>query len=173
MEKKNLDWENLTFSYQPIDKRYVAMYKDGAWQEGELSDDPNVVLNECAGVLQYAQQVFEGLKAYTTKDGHIVCFRPDLNAKRMYDSAQRMEMPPYPKDKFVEAIKEAEYSSDTIVRLYETKNSRTKTTVKFGFDVNEVYLANLSEKPQKKLTVKNNAVTFDIKPCEIVTLLVK
>jgi alpha-mannosidase len=73
----------------------------------------------------------------------------------------------------VEAIKEAEYSSDTIVRLYETKNSRTKTTVKFGFDVNEVYLANLSEKPQKKLTVKNNAVTFDIKPFEIVTLLVK
>jgi len=133
MEKKNLDWENLTFSYQPIDKRYVAMYKDGAWQEGELSDDPNVVLNECAGVLQYAQQVFEGLKAYTTKDGHIVCFRPDLNAKRMYDSAQRMEMPPYPKDKFVEAIKEVVQANAAWVPPYGTGATLYLRPYEFGY----------------------------------------
>ena len=135
MEKKNLDWENLTFSYQPIDKRYVAMYmyKDGAWQEGELSDDPNVVLNECAGVLQYAQQVFEGLKAYTTKDGHIVCFRPDLNAQRMYDSAQRMEMPPYPKDKFVEAIKEVVQANAAWVPPYGTGATLYLRPYEFGY----------------------------------------
>ena len=43
---------------------------------------------ECAGVLQYAQIMFEGMKAYTTEDGHIVTFRPDLNAARMVDSAK-------------------------------------------------------------------------------------
>ncbi|MGI6206217.1 MAG: branched-chain amino acid aminotransferase [Anaerovoracaceae bacterium] len=104
MEKKNIDWGNLTFSYQPTDYRFVANYKDGKWDEGELTTDPNVVLNECACVFQYAQECFEGLKAYTTEDGHIVAFRPDLNAERMANSARRLEMPPYPEDKFLEAI---------------------------------------------------------------------
>ena len=104
MAKKNIDWSNLTFSYQPTDKRFVANYKDGKWDDGELTSDPNIVLNECAGVFQYAQTCFEGLKAYTTADGHIVAFRPDLNAKRMVDSAERLEIQPYPEDKFLEAI---------------------------------------------------------------------
>ena len=73
----------------------------------------------------------------------------------------------------IETIKEAEYSSDTVVRLYETKNFRTKTAISFGFDVSEVYLADLNEKSQKKLTVKNNSVVLDVKPFEIITLLVK
>ncbi len=104
MAKKDIDWGNLTFSYQPTDKRFVANYKDGKWDEGELTSDANVVLNECAGVFQYAQTCFEGLKAYTTENGHIVAFRPDMNAKRMYDSAARLEMPPFPEDRFLEAI---------------------------------------------------------------------
>ena len=104
MAKKDIDWGNLTFSYQPTDKRFVANYKDGKWDDGELTSDANVVLNECAGVFQYAQTCFEGLKAYTTEDGHIVAFRPDMNAKRMYDSAERLEMPPFPEDRFLEAI---------------------------------------------------------------------
>ena len=83
MEKKNLDWSNLTFSYQKTDKRFVANYTNGAWDEGALIDDDMIVMSEDAGVLQYAQTVFEGLKAYTTEDGHIVCFRPDLNASRL------------------------------------------------------------------------------------------
>lgn len=106
MEKKNLDWGNLGFAYMPTDYRYVANYKDGKWEAGALSADPTVTINECAGILQYCQEVFEGLKAYTTKDGDIVCFRPDMNAERMYDSAKRLEMPPYPKDEFVKAVEE-------------------------------------------------------------------
>lgn len=106
MEKKNLDWSNLGFSYMKTDKRYVANYtaEAGKWDEGALIDDDKIVMSEDAGVLQYSQSVFEGLKAYTTKDGHIVCFRPDLNAQRMYDSAQRLEMPPLPVDQFVDSI---------------------------------------------------------------------
>ncbi len=105
MEKKNIDWSNLTFAYRQTDYRYVSNYKDGKWDDGELTTDATVVLNECAGVLQYSQSCFEGLKAYTTEDGRIVCFRPDLNAERMYNSALRLEMPPFPKDRFVEAVK--------------------------------------------------------------------
>lgn len=80
MEKKNIDWGSIGFGYIPTDYRYVANFKDGKWDEGTLTTDPNVTLNECACVFQYAQTVFEGMKAYTTEDGHIVTFRPDLNA---------------------------------------------------------------------------------------------
>ena len=104
MDKKNIDWANLGFGYIQTDKRFVSNFKDGKWDEGELTEDANVVINECAGVLQYAQTVFEGMKAYTTEDGRIVTFRPDLNAERFANSARRLEMPVYPEDKFVEAI---------------------------------------------------------------------
>lgn len=104
MEKKDLNWSELGFSYMPTDYRYVANFKDGAWDEGALTTDPSVAISECAGVLQYAQTIFEGLKAYTTADGHIVCFRPDLNADRMMDSAARLEMPVFPKERFLDAV---------------------------------------------------------------------
>ncbi len=106
MEKKNIDWSNLGFSYMPTDKRYVANYKNGAWDEGTMSDDPTICMSECACVLQYAQTCFEGIKAYTTEDGRIVTFRPDLNAKRMADSARRLQMPVFPEERFVEAVVE-------------------------------------------------------------------
>lgn len=106
VEKKDLDWGNLTFDYQPTDYSYVCNYKDGKWDEGGLTSEHTVTLSECAGLLHYCQEVFEGLKAYTTQNGDIVCFRPDMNAERMYNSAARLEMPSFPKDKFVEAVKE-------------------------------------------------------------------
>ena len=104
MEKKNIDGSSIGFGYVPTDYRYVANYKDGAWDAGCLSDDPNITMNECACVLQYSQSCFEGLKAYTTEDGRIVCFRPDLNAQRMEQSAERLKMPPFPAERFVEAV---------------------------------------------------------------------
>ncbi len=104
MEKKNIDWANLGFAYMETDKRYVSYYKDGAWDDGALISDPNVTMSECACVLQYAQTCFEGLKAYTTEDGRIVTFRPDMNAERMEASAKRLEMPAFPKERFVEAV---------------------------------------------------------------------
>ena len=100
---KDIDWSNLGFGYIPTDKRFVANFTNGAWDEGALVDDPMVTMSECAGVLQYAQTCFEGLKAYRTEDGKVVCFRPDLNAARMADSCRRLEMPVFPEDKFVQA----------------------------------------------------------------------
>ncbi len=120
MEKKNIDWENLGFGYVQTDKRYVSNYKDGAWDEGVLTEDANVVINECAGVLQYAQTIFEGMKAYTTEDGRIVTFRPDLNAQRMADSARRLEMPVFPQDKFVDAVVKTVKANAAYVPPYGT-----------------------------------------------------
>lgn len=102
--KKDLDWSSLGFGYIATDYRYSSKFKDGAWDEGQLITDSMITLSECAGVFQYAQTIFEGLKAYSTKDGHIVCFRPDLNAARMADSAKRLEMPVFPEDRFIDAV---------------------------------------------------------------------
>ncbi len=118
MEKKNIDWENLGFGYAQTDKRYVSNYKNGAWDEGTLTSDSNVVINECAGVLQYAQTCFEGLKAYTTEDGRIVCFRPDLNAERMEATALRLEMPVFPKERFVDAVVKTVEANEAYVPPY-------------------------------------------------------
>lgn len=118
MEKKDLDWSNLGFGYVKTDKRYVSNFKNGAWDEGTLTDDANIVLNECAGVFQYAQTVFEGLKAYTTEDGHIVTFRPDLNASRLADSARRLEMPVFPEERFVDAVQKVVEANAAYVPPY-------------------------------------------------------
>ena len=101
---KDIDWANLGFGYMKTDYRYVSNYKDGKWDEGCLTTDENIVMNECACVLQYAQTCFEGMKAYRTVDGNVVCFRPDLNAKRMADSCSYLEMAVFPEDRFVDAV---------------------------------------------------------------------
>lgn len=134
MEKKNIDWSNLGFGYVPTDKRFVSNYKNGAWDEGTLTSDPNVVISECAGVLQYSQSCFEGLKAYTTEDGHIVIFRPDMNAARMKDSCKRLEMPVYPEDKWVEAVVSVVKANDAYVPPYGSGATLYLRPYMFGSD---------------------------------------
>ena len=118
MEKKNIDWGNLGFTYMRTDQRFVANWKDGVWDDGAMTADADLVINECAGVLQYSQSCFEGLKAYTTEDGRIVTFRPDLNGQRMEDSCRRLEMPVYPKEKFVEAVIRTVKANESYVPPY-------------------------------------------------------
>ncbi|MCR5503378.1 MAG: branched-chain amino acid aminotransferase [Lachnospiraceae bacterium] len=118
MEKKNIDWGNIGFGYIQTDYRYVSYFKDGKWDDGQLTEDPNIVLNECAGVLQYAQTIFEGLKAYTTSDGRIVVFRPDLNAERMIQSAERLKIPVFPKERFLDAVQKVVRANAAYVPPY-------------------------------------------------------
>lgn len=134
MEKKNIDWSNLGFGYIQTDKRYVASYKDGKWDEGALIDDANITMSECACVLQYAQTIFEGIKAYTTEDGRIVTFRPDLNAERLAQSAERMEMPPLPKEQFIESIKKVVAANAAYVPPYGTGASLYVRPFMFGIN---------------------------------------
>ena len=110
VEKKNIDWANLGFGYLHTDYRFVSNFKNGAWDEGALTEDDMVVISECAGVLQYAQTIFEGMKAYTTADGRIVTFRPQ--------SAERLEMPVFPKEKFVEAVLRTVKANEAYVPPY-------------------------------------------------------
>ncbi len=120
MEKKNIDWENLDFDYIKTDKRYVSTYKNGKWDDGKLIEDDMITMSECACVLQYAQTIFEGLKAYTTQDGKIVVFRPDLNAERLANSSKRMEMPVFPEDRFIDAVVQTVKANSAYVPPYGT-----------------------------------------------------
>ena len=134
MEKKNLDWSSLGFGYIQTDKRYVSNYKNGSWDEGTLTSDATITISECAGVLQYAQTVFEGMKAYTTEKGQIVVFRPDLNAERMVNSAKRLEMPPFPQDRFVDAVKQAVKANEGYVPPYGSGATLYIRPYMFGSD---------------------------------------
>lgn len=100
----DINWNELGFGYIRTPYRFVAEFKGGKWDGGALITDDKIVISECAGVLQYAQTAFEGLKAYTTEDGRIVTFRPDLNAERMAQSAARLEMPVLPDGMFIKAV---------------------------------------------------------------------
>ena len=134
MEKKQIDWANLGFAYMPTDWRFVATYRDGKWDEGELTQDATITMSECACVLQYAQTCFEGLKAYTTEDGRIVTFRPDLNAARMADTCKRLEMPVFPEDKFVEAVEKVVAANAAWVPPYGSGATLYLRPFMFGFN---------------------------------------
>ena len=134
MDKKNIDWSNLGFGYIKTDKRFVSNYKNGAWDEGVLTEDDMITMSECAGVLQYAQTIFEGMKAYTTEKGQIVLFRPDLNADRLADSARRLEIPVFPKDKFIEAVASVVKANAAYVPPYGTGASLYLRPYMFGMD---------------------------------------
>ena len=103
---KDIDWSSLGFGYIKTDYRYTRAWKDGKWEEGGLTDKAEVTISECAGVLQYAQTGFEGLKVYRTKDGHVVAFRPDLNAERLQSTCRRLIMPEISKEDFLKALDE-------------------------------------------------------------------
>ena len=99
----DLDWENLGFNYRKLPFRYISYFKDGKWDEGQLTEDATLHISEASPALHYGQEAFEGLKAYRTKDGSIQLFRPDENAKRLQRTADRLLMPQVSVDKFVDA----------------------------------------------------------------------
>ena len=104
MKKAEIDWGSLGFGYVKTPQRFVANWENGSWSEGFMTEDATVTMSECAGVLQYAQTCFEGLKAYTTVDGRIVTFRPDLNEQRLHDSCERLKIPALPDGMFLDAV---------------------------------------------------------------------
>ncbi len=134
MAKKDIDFNNLGFGYIKTDYRFVSNYKEGKWDDGALSTEDTITMSECACVLQYAQTCFEGLKAYTTADGKIVCFRPDLNAQRMAESCERMKMPVFPVDKFVDAVKKTVAANKDWVPPYGSGASLYLRPFMFGSD---------------------------------------
>ncbi|HJB24749.1 MAG TPA: branched-chain amino acid aminotransferase [Candidatus Jeotgalibaca pullicola] len=122
-EKKelvDLDWKNLGFSYMKTDYRFISHWKEGSWDEGKLVTENTVTISEGSTALHYGQSCFEGLKAYRTKDGRIQLFRPDENAKRMEKSCERLMMPAFPVERFVDAVKQVVRANEAWVPPYES-----------------------------------------------------
>lgn len=107
--------DSRSFHYSAAPLRYTARFTDGKWQDGELTENENIVLNESACVFQYAQTCFEGLKAYRTANGQIVCFRPELNAQRLSDSCERLVMPRIPTEMFLSAVDAVVKANEALV----------------------------------------------------------
>lgn len=119
----DIDWENLGFSYIKTDYRYISYWKDGQWDGGTLSEDNKVHISEGSTALHYGQTVFEGMKAYRTKDGSINLFRPEQNAERMQRSCRRLMMPAVPTDVFIEAVKKVVKANEQYIPPYGTGGS--------------------------------------------------
>ena len=119
----DIDWNNLGFSYIKTDYRYISFWKDGEWDNGTLSEDNKVHISEGSTALHYGQTVFEGMKAYRTKDGSINLFRPDQNAERMQRSCRRLMMPAIPTDAFIEAVKKVVKANEQYIPPYGTGGS--------------------------------------------------
>ncbi len=116
----NLDWGNLGFSYMKLPYRYLAYYKNGQWEKGELTEDATLHMSESSPCLHYGQQAFEGMKTYRTKDGSVQLFRPDQNAKRLQRTSDRLLMPQVPTDMFIDAVKQVVRANEEYVPPYGT-----------------------------------------------------
>ena len=106
IKKADLDWKNLPFGYMKTDYNIRYHYKDGEWSDGKLLTDETIQMHMADPCLHYSQEAFEGLKAFETADGRIVCFRPAENAKRMQRSCERILIPPVPAELFMDAVHE-------------------------------------------------------------------
>lgn len=115
-----IDWDNLGFEYHKLPYRYVSYYKDGQWDNGQLSEDATLHISEASPALHYGQQAFEGLKAYRTKDGSIQLFRPDRNAARLQATADRLLMPQVPTEQFIDAVKQVVKANEDYIPPYGT-----------------------------------------------------
>lgn len=118
MQKKDIKWSELGFSYIKTDKRYMSHWKDGKWDDGQLVEDNKISISEGSTCLHYGQECFEGLKAYSTKDGGIQLFRPDENAKRMQKSCEKVMMPIIPIEKFIDACMQVVKANEAWVPPY-------------------------------------------------------
>ena len=116
----NIEWNKLWFSYIKTDYRYISYWKEGSWDNGKLTSDNTLTISEGSPCLHYGQQCFEGLKAYTTKEGKIQLFRPDQNAKRMIKSCKRLFMPEVPEEKFIDACIQVVKANEAWVPPYGT-----------------------------------------------------
>ena len=137
MGKKNLDWKNLPFQYINTEFRFVAKYQEDAnqvrkWNTGELIHDNQIHLHESSVSLHYAQQCFEGMKAYSSPKNEVLLFRPLENAKRMQSTARRLMMPEVSNDLFLKGVEETVRANYAWIPPYGTGASLYIRPILFG-----------------------------------------
>ena len=104
MTKADVDWTALGFGYQKTDYNIHYTWRDGGWDEGVLTPDEVVPLHMAAACLHYGQESFEGLKAVETREGDVVVFRIEENARRLERSCRKILMEAVPEEMFVDAV---------------------------------------------------------------------
>jgi branched-chain amino acid aminotransferase len=101
-----IDMDDVQFGKNYADHMFIADYKNGEWGDFRIVPYGNISISPACATLHYGQTIFEGLKAYKGKDGNILIFRPDANAKRLNVSAERMCIPELPEEIFISGINE-------------------------------------------------------------------
>ncbi|HOP29287.1 MAG TPA: branched-chain amino acid aminotransferase [Spirochaetota bacterium] len=119
-DNMNIDWANLPFGYFKTDCNIRFYHRDGKWSAGELVTDETITMHMAAPCLHYGQEAFEGMKAFQTRDGRIVIFRPSENWKRLQKTSERIFLPPMPEEMFVEAVKKVVAANIKYVPPYGT-----------------------------------------------------
>lgn len=132
VDAKNIDFYKLGFNYIETKTMFVSDYKDSKWDEGKLVPFGPILINPCACVLNYGQGIFEGMKALRTKKNEIVIFRPEENAKRLNESAERLLMPTYDVRKFVDAVKKAVKANEEYIPPYDSGGALYIRPLLFG-----------------------------------------
>ncbi|MEL6973623.1 MAG: branched-chain amino acid aminotransferase [Bacteroidota bacterium] len=99
-----VDFDNIPFGRVFSDHMFVADYRDGQWQDYRIVPFGHFTMHPASMALHYGQAIFEGMKASKSKDGDPWLFRPEMHAQRINRSAERMMMPTFPEDVFVEAL---------------------------------------------------------------------
>ncbi len=121
--KSEIDWKSLGFGYMDTNAHIAYTWKDGKWNEGELVESPFLNIHIAATALHYGQAAFEGMKAFTCKDGKVRVFRLEENAKRLQNSARRVFMPEVPTEMFAEAVERVIKVNKEFVPPYGTGGS--------------------------------------------------
>jgi branched-chain amino acid aminotransferase len=119
----NINWNELTFQYMPTKSNIRYTWKDGEWDEGSLHASEEISLHIAASCLHYGQECFEGLKAFSCKDGVVRIFRPDENARRISSTSQHILGPSIPVDLFLDAVRRVVKDNIEYVPPYGTGGS--------------------------------------------------
>ncbi len=167
--KADIKWADLGFEYIKTDYRFISYFKDGSWDKGELIEDEYLRIHEGSTAFHYGQECFEGMKAFSAKDGRVLLFRPDCNAERMKNSCEAILMPPYPVEKFVEAVKKVVKANERFVPPYGSGASLYIRPYMIGVG------PNLGVKPSKEyifsifVTPVGPYFKGGLRPCDMVT----
>lgn len=143
--KAKIDWSSLGFGYVPVNSHIRHTWSDGVWSKGELLTDPNISMSIAAVCLHYGQAAFEGLKAFTAKDGKVRIFRPDENAERLNRTVSHILAPEVPKELFIESVKRVVRDNIEFVPPYGTGGSlyirplHIGTSPQIGISPSKVY----------------------------------
>ena len=123
VNRKTIDFYNLGFGFIETNEMFISDYKNGEWEDGRLQPLGMIQLSPAAGILNYGQGIFEGLKALRAKNGKITLFRPEENAKRFNKSAKRLLMPTINIKKFVINIEMVVKANEEFIPPYESGGS--------------------------------------------------